>query len=132
MLTLLLNCTGSLVQTVPPSSAPVCPGRRLVFTCTTNDPNLYAFAWITDFGVGAYVTDMGSALIGNFTVTARRVNGFLVSTAFIESVPVQLNGKNISCTDDIDEQENTNNFVTLIINVKGICSIIIINISYII
>ena len=112
----------------------MCPGRRLVFTCTTNDPNLYVFAWITDFGVGAYITDGGTALIGSFTVTARRVNGFLVSTAFIESVPVELNGKNISCTDDTDDEENINfsSFFTLIINVKGICSIIIINISYIV
>ena len=119
-------------QTVPPSSAPVCPGRRLVFTCTTNDPYLYTFAWITDFG-GGFLSAVGrSILIGSFNVTTRSVNGLLVSTAFIESVPVGLNGKNISCTDDVDDQENANNFVTLIINVKGICSIIIINISYII
>ena len=105
-----------MVQTVPPNSAPVCPGGRLVFTCTTDNSGLQTLNWRGDSGTErATASDDRTISIDSFNVIAALVNGVVVSsTATNESVPVQLNGKSIACSDTAGLS-----YSTLIINVTG-------------
>ena len=91
-----------MIQAVPPSSAPVCPGGRLVFTCTTSNPGLEAFGWRQDSGSPRFISANGNPItVGSFNITATVINGSLVSTAINESVPVQLNGTSIGCSENL-------------------------------
>ena len=103
-----------MVQTVPPSSAPVCPGRRLVFTCTGN---INAFVWkLLGNSTETHLTSNSAPVtVGSFYVTAAAANnGLFISTATNEPVPVQLNGTKIECSADAGLS-----YAALTINVKG-------------
>ena len=127
MLTILLNCAASLVQTIPPYPTLVCPGGRLVLTCTADNSQVEVLVWRGDSGTEGQIGRNDNPItVDSFNVTVAVVNGVTVSTAINESVPVQLNGTSISCSDDIGES-----YATLIINVTGMLSIII-NIAMII
>ena len=92
-----------LVQTTPPSPTLVCPGSKLVFTCsTTRTSNLF-------FWVGYYpghqvrlitsTSNPGTAF-ESFHVTAAQVGNTLESNFTNESVPLQMDGTIITCSDD--------------------------------
>ena len=103
-----------MVQTIPPYPTPVCPGGRLVLTCTasTNGP----VVWIGDSGTLRAINSNGNPItVDSFNVTAALMNSVTVSYATNESVPVQLNGATVSCSDDIGF---TYSIVT--INITGI------------
>ena len=99
MLTILLNCAASLVQTIPPYPTPVCPGGRLVLTCTASTNGIVV--WRGDSGTIRIIASNGNPItVDSFNVTAALINGVTVSYATNESVPVQLNGTSISCSDN--------------------------------
>ena len=103
-----------MVQTVPPYPTPVCPGGRLVLTCTasTNGQVL----WRGDSGTVRSIPSNGNPItVDSFNVTAALVNGVTVSYATNESVSVHLNGTNVSCSDDVGLT-----YTVVIINLKGI------------
>uniref|UniRef100_A0A1X7TFI2 Fibronectin type-III domain-containing protein n=1 Tax=Amphimedon queenslandica TaxID=400682 RepID=A0A1X7TFI2_AMPQE len=89
-----LAVSASLVQTVPPNSAPVCPGGTLVLTCTADRADS-AVTWRNDSGAEVQI-DMNSKprTLGSFNITNEVVDGVFVSNATNESVPAQLNGTN--------------------------------------
>ena len=107
MIVLILSSTivlsvsaASLVQTVPPYPTPVCPGGRLVFTCTAGTNGIVI--WRGDSGTVRTIASNGNPItVDSYDITAALVNGVTVSYATNESVPVQLNGTNISCSDDV-------------------------------
>ena len=107
-----------MVQTVPPNSAPVCPGGRLVLTCTAST-QYSTVEWIGDSGTTRAISSIGPnsnpITVDSFNVTVALVNGVTVSYATNESVPVKLNGATVSCSDNL---ELTYNVVT--IDITGI------------
>uniref|UniRef100_A0A1X7TI45 Fibronectin type-III domain-containing protein n=1 Tax=Amphimedon queenslandica TaxID=400682 RepID=A0A1X7TI45_AMPQE len=111
-----LAVSASLVQTVPPNSTHVCPGDRLVLTCTTDNPGIDSLLWRGDSGTERAIKKKGNPItVDSYNIIAASVDGVTVSTATNESVPVQLNGTMIGCSDDIG-----NTFTTIIINVTDI------------
>ena len=103
-----------MVQTIPPYPTPVCPGGRLVLTCTasTNGP----LVWIGDSGTLRAISSNGNPItVDSFRITAALVNGVTVSYATNESVPVQLNGTTVSCSDNAGST-----YSTVTINITGI------------
>ena len=89
-----------MVQTVPSNSTPVCPGGRLVFTCTASTNGLVV--WRGDSGTLRSIASNGNPItVDSYNITAALVNGVTVSYATNESVPIQLNGTMIGCSDDI-------------------------------
>ena len=103
-----------MVQTIPPYPTPVCPGGRLVLTCTANTNGLVA--WRGESGTIRTIASNGIPItVDSFNVTAALINGVTVSYATNESVPVQLNGANVSCSIDVGL---TYSIVT--INITGI------------
>ena len=89
-----------MVQTVPPYPTPVCPGGRLVFTCTAGTNGIVI--WRGDNSTVRTIASNGNPItVDSYDITAALVNGVTVSYATNESVPVQLNGTNISCSDDV-------------------------------
>ena len=107
--------TASLTQTTPPDSTPVCPGGRLVFTCIT-DVNMGVF-WRGDNGeIIQMISTSPATTVDSFSFNVADYNSTtLVTTATIESVPVELNGSRISCSGDLG-----NTYKTLYINIAGI------------
>uniref|UniRef100_A0A1X7UGJ9 Fibronectin type-III domain-containing protein n=1 Tax=Amphimedon queenslandica TaxID=400682 RepID=A0A1X7UGJ9_AMPQE len=92
--------SASLVQTIPPYPTPVCPGDRLVLTCTASTNGVVV--WRGDSGTIRTIASNGNPItVDSFNITARLVDGVTVSYATNESVPVQLNGANVRCSDDI-------------------------------
>ena len=105
-----------MVQTIPPYPTLVCPGGRLVLTCTPDNPNYEAVIWRGNSNtVQAIGTNDNPVTVDSFNVTAGQVDDVFVSYATNESVPVQLNGANVSCSDDFG---STYSDVT--INITGI------------
>ena len=105
-----------MVQTVPPYPTPVCPGGRLVLTCMPDNPNYEAVVWIGDSNTEGHIGTSDNPLtVDSFNVTAGQVNGVFVSYATNESVPVQLNGTNISCSGDFGLT-----YAAVTINITGI------------
>uniref|UniRef100_A0A1X7TM83 Fibronectin type-III domain-containing protein n=1 Tax=Amphimedon queenslandica TaxID=400682 RepID=A0A1X7TM83_AMPQE len=109
-----LAVSGSLVQTVPPNSAPVCPGGRLVFTCTAN---LDGIIWrLLGNSAEIHVTSNTPLMrVGSFYVATAANNGLFVSTATNESVSTQLDGTTIECSGD-----GGSSYAVLTINVKDV------------
>ena len=107
--------TASLTQTIPPYT-PVCPGGRLVFTCITG----VSVVWRGDNGgIRALINISPANTVDSFSLTVADYDSTtLVTNATIESVPVQLNGANISCSSD---QGKT--YETLYISIAGIKSL---------
>ena len=98
--------TASFTQTTPPDSTPVCPGGRLVFTCTAND-GIDTIAWT---GLATFTTisrGVDPVKVGSYTLTVTQSGSPVVSNATIESVTVGLNGTNISCSSDLGSTYNT-------------------------
>ena len=90
-----------------------------MFNCTTDGSPIVN--WRHDSGVQGQISINDKPItVGSFTVTAAQVDGVLVSTATNESVPVQLNGTNISCSIDFEQS-----YTTVIINITGMYYIII-------
>ena len=88
----------SLVQTVPPYSV-VCPGDRLVFTCTAS-PGTDIMSWRGHSGKTYHIQRNNYPLIvDGFNIMSAQVNGLLVSNATNDSVPLELNGTSIGCSD---------------------------------
>ena len=113
MLTILLNCAASLVQTIPPYPTPVCPGGRLVLTCTTDGSTIVT--WRGDSGTEGQIGSNDNPItVGSFIVTVGQVDGVLVSNATNEAVPVQLNGTNIECSIDFEQS-----YSVVTINIAG-------------
>ena len=109
-----------MVQTVPPYPTPVCPGGRLVLTCTASTSGLVL--WIGNSGTGRAIPSNGNPIIvDSFNVTAALINGVTVSYATNESVPVHLNGTNVSCSDDVGLT-----YSDVTINITGITYILVI------
>uniref|UniRef100_A0A1X7SXZ6 Fibronectin type-III domain-containing protein n=1 Tax=Amphimedon queenslandica TaxID=400682 RepID=A0A1X7SXZ6_AMPQE len=106
--------SASLVQTIPPYPTPVCPGGRLVLTCTTNGSTIVT--WRGDSGTEGQISSNGNPItVGSFNVTAGQVDGVFASYATNESVPVQLNGANIECSIDFEQS-----YSVVTINIAGI------------
>ena len=105
----------SLAQTTPPDSTPVCPGGRLVFTCTANG-GTRVVVWRGHSSNDLISISSGGkpVKVDNFTITATQSSSPVVSNATIESVPVELNGTNIYCSSD-----GANTFNTLTVNIAG-------------
>ena len=97
----------------------MCPGGRLVFTCTTDGSPIVN--WRDGSGVQGQTSINDKPItVGSFKITAAQVDGVLVSTATNESVPVQLNGTKIECSIDFEQS-----YTTVIINITGMYYIII-------
>ena len=94
----------------------MCPGGRLVFTCVTG----VSVIWRGNNGGNrALISTSAATTVDSFSLRVADYNSTtLVTTATIESVPVQLNGANISCSGD---QGNT--YETLYISIAGIKSL---------
>ena len=92
----------------------MCPGGRLVLTCTGN---LQAFIWklLGNSTETHVIPNSAPVTVGSFYVTTEATNnGLLISTATNEPVHVQLNGTKIECSADAGS-----NYAVLTINVKG-------------
>ena len=103
-----------MTQTTP-SYSPVCPGDRLVFTCITGVS--MGVLWRGNNGGTLAMTSTSfAATVDSFSVrVAKHNNTTLVTTATIESVQVQLNGKNVGCSGNLG-----NTYLTLYISIAGI------------
>ena len=103
-----------MTQTAP-SYTPVCPGDRLVFTCIT-DVNMGVLWRGNNGGTLAMTSTSSAATVDSFSVRVTEHNSTtFVTTATIESVPLQLNGDSIGCSGDLG-----NTYLTLFINIAGI------------
>ena len=112
-LNLAVISTASLTQSTPSNSTPVCPGGRLVFTCTTND-GIDIIAW-TGLVTPTIISRGDSPVtVGSYILTVTQSGSPVVSNATIESVPVELNGTTISCSSDLGST-----FDTLPVNIAG-------------
>ena len=93
-----------LTQSTPLPSTPVCPGDRLVFTCTSRSGGLVGFdlivvIWRRDSEKIQSLSFFSlPATVDNFNFSIEQVGNVLVSKATIESVPAQMNGTNIECS----------------------------------
>ena len=111
----LLSSAATLVQTSP-SYTPVCPGDRLVFTCTVT-PFTGTVYWKIP---GQGPDELEPVLIGPKTVNNLILNisiedGTTTSTGMYESVSVSLNGSEVGCgrTQVLDQLEKiTINIIT--------------------
>ena len=112
-LSLIVVSTASFTQTTPPDSTPVCPGGRLVFTCTAND-GIDVIVWMGLPTSTTIIRGNSPVTVGSYTLTVTQSGSPVVSNATIESVPVELNGTTISCSSDIGIT-----YITLIINIAG-------------
>ena len=71
-----------------------------MFTCTASTNGLVV--WRGDSGTVRTIASNGNPItVDSYNITAALVDGVTVSYATNESVPVQLNGTNISCLIDI-------------------------------
>ena len=112
-LSLAVISTASFTQTTPPDSTPVCPGGRLVFTCTAND-GIATIVW-TGLKNPTFISrGENPVIVGNYTLTVTRSGSPVVSKATIESVPVELNGTTITCSSD-----GASTFNTLTVDIAG-------------
>ena len=112
-LSLVVVSAASFTQTTPPDSTPVCPGDRLVFTCTAND-GIDTIFW-TGLAAHTSITRGNSPkALGSYTITVTQSGSPLASNATIESVSVELNGTTISCSSD-----GASTFDTLTVNIAG-------------
>ena len=111
-LSLIVVSTASFTQTTPPDSTPVCPGGRLVFTCTAND-GIDSIYWL---GLATATIRRGDSPItaDSYTITVTPSGSPVVSNATIESVTVELNGTTISCSSD-----GASSYDTLTVNITG-------------
>ena len=118
-LSLAVISTASFTQTTPPDSTPVCPGGRLVFTCVT-DVNMGVYWRGDNGGTRPLINTSVATTVDSFTVRVAKQSNktTLVTTATNESVPIQLNGSNISCSGN---EEYT--YETLYIRIAGIKSL---------
>ena len=105
--------SASFNQTTPPDSTPVCPGGRLVLTCTANDGS-NSIAWTGLKNPTAISRGENPVIVGNYTLTVTPSGSPVVSNATIESVPVELNGTTISCSGD-----SGSTYGTLTVNIAG-------------
>ena len=114
-LSLAVISTASFTQTTPPDSIPVCPGGRLVFTCTAND-GITIVVWRGHSSNDLISLSSGGnpRILDSFTLTVTPSGSPVVSYATIESVSVGLNGTTISCSSD-----GTSTFNTLTVNIAG-------------
>ena len=78
----------------------MCPGHKLVFSCTAiADTDI--MSWRGSSG-NTYHMQRGDypVTVDGFNVTITHVNGSLVINAINDSVPLEMNGTNIGCSDD--------------------------------
>ena len=75
----------------------MCLGDRLVLTCTTSAS---AVSWRGVSGNWRTIQNNNKGVADNFNITATQVGTTLLITATNESIPIELNGTNISCSDD--------------------------------
>ena len=103
-----------MTQTTPPDSTPVCPGDRLVFTCTAND-GITILTWRGhSSNTIAILSGNNPKMLDSYTITAIPSGSPVVSNATIESVSVELNGTTIGCASD-----GASTFNTLTVNIAG-------------
>ena len=75
----------------------MCLGDRLVLTCTTSAS---VVNWRGVSGNWRSISNtFKPGVVDNFNLTATRVGTTLVITATNESIPIELNGTTISCSD---------------------------------
>ena len=111
----MIAAAASFTQTTPPDSTPVCLGGRLVFTCIT-DVSMGAFWRVNNGEIIQMTSTTPDAAVGSFSFSVADYDSTtLVTIATIESVPIELNGANISCSGDLG-----NTYKTLYINIAGI------------
>ena len=91
--------TASFTQTTPPDSTPVCPGGRLVFTCTAND-GIDTIFWLGLVNPTSITRGENPVTVGSYILTVTPSGSPVVSNATIETVTVGLNGTTISCSSD--------------------------------
>ena len=107
--------SASFTQTTPPDSTPVCPGGRLVFTCTANDGiGIVPWRGHSSNDIISLSSGGNPRILDSFTLTVTPSGSPLVSYATIESVTVGLNGTTISCSSD-----GASTFNTLTVNIAG-------------
>ena len=90
----------------------MCLGDRLVLTCTTN-ASIVSLRGVS----GNWRTISNSfkpEVFHSFNLTATQVGAKLVITATNESIPIEVNGTTISCSDDFG-----NTFESLTVNVSS-------------
>ena len=103
--------TVSLTQTTP-SYTPVCLGDKLVLTCTTSASIVN---WRGISGNWRTISNtFKPEVFDSFNLTATQVGTTLVITATNESIPIELNGTTISCSDNFGI-----NFESLTLNVSS-------------
>ena len=112
-LSLAVISTASFTQTTPPDSTPVCPGGRLVFTCTAND-GIDIIAWLGLATPTTISRGDSPVTVGSYILTVTPSGSPVVSNTTIESVSVGLNGTTISCSSD-----GASTFDTLTVNIAG-------------
>ena len=88
--------TASLTQTTP-SYTPVCLGDKLVLTCTTSASIV---SWRGISGNWRSISNTFKQVFDSFNLTATQVGATLVITATNESIPIELNGTTVSCSDN--------------------------------
>ena len=114
-LSLVAVSLASFTQTTPPDSTPVCPGGRLVFTCTAND-GISIVVWRGHSSNNLIAMSSGGnpRTLDSYALTVTPSGSPLVSYATIESVTVGLNGTTISCSSD-----GAITFYILTVNIAG-------------
>uniref|UniRef100_A0A1X7SMG2 Immunoglobulin subtype domain-containing protein n=1 Tax=Amphimedon queenslandica TaxID=400682 RepID=A0A1X7SMG2_AMPQE len=112
---ILLSSGAELVQTSP-SYTPLCPGDRLVLTCTTTTGAAF---WKIPGHDNQAEEILGPTTIEGLMLNVTNKDGNTVtSTGIYQSISVSLNGSQVSCAREnsiIDPQ-----FVTITINITGI------------
>uniref|UniRef100_A0A1X7TT54 Fibronectin type-III domain-containing protein n=1 Tax=Amphimedon queenslandica TaxID=400682 RepID=A0A1X7TT54_AMPQE len=104
---ILLSSTTELVQTSP-SYSPVCPGDRLVFTCTITPIITGTVYWRIPGQDSQQLEPVsGPETHHNLILNATIEDGTITSTGIYESVSVSLNGSEVGCAriQNIDELE---------------------------
>ena len=112
-LSLAVISIASFTQTTPPDSTPVCPGGRIVFTCTAND-GIDTIYWLGLATPTTMTRGDSPRTVGSYILTVTQSGSPVVSNATIESVTVGLNGTTISCSSD-----GASTFDTLTVNIAG-------------
>ena len=94
-LILISSGAAELVQTSP-SYTPLCPGDRLVLTCTTYTGNTF---WrIPGQAPGQVESVSGPKIVAGLMLNVTNINGSTItSTGIYESVSESLNGSEVAC-----------------------------------
>ena len=109
---ILISSGAELVQTSP-SYTPLCPGDRLVLTCTSTTNTFWRIP-----GHGSVVEDVplsGTVIAGLMLNITNITGGTVTSTGIYQSINVSLNGSVVGCSANSFNPQ----FDTVTINITG-------------